>query len=491
MRRRVTLGGFGLCVFLQLSPSGGYDLRGESAMSSASGGGDSENLYAGMLTVQSTLSQSTAESATEGFGNGPLSAATEFSEDGPVWKRARVGKDDRRLATVGDAVDAFNDYLADKEGRKVILECTGTPDVTASMSPSAPDHDGEGEGLGDASVASNDDMDRPFISGPTEGAGVVPGSDSGGTGSNGTYSSDDDGGSDERVVSEGDTIALDYEHRWMSRYRRETYAKIEAMEQHVKRHYGESVPTTLVTLTAGQSDRDGNPLPPASVMEDMREGWSKLRKQISRKTSGYDSEYIKVWEPHESGYPHLHVVIVGAYLKTLEDDIRRLWCERYDIGEPWAQDVNARLNEQESALDAVGYALKYIKKGFPKDEDDIRASDRVERAHNRIPEKPGMDVFHSMLWALDIRQYSASQGFTQAAARDSPDTGYSWEYRGMLLDPDLPAGLYSGNDADELLRLCKEGSASGEEPAAEAVGEVAIQSGLIRDRFSLTNWGES
>ena len=177
-----------------------------------------------------------------------------FSSDADSPLRATVAEDDTRsLQTVGDATEAFEDYLAEKENQVLAFEDQNS----------------------------------------------------------------------------GEYLVLEHEHRWSSRYRKRTYARLKAAERYVTRKWNGDVPTTLLTLTAPHNDENGEPRAFESVLSDLKSGWDKARRVIDRATEGTATEYLAVYEPHETGYPHLHVFLFGVADPAIGHKIENYWVDKY------------------------------------------------------------------------------------------------------------------------------------------------------------------
>jgi hypothetical protein len=65
---------------------------------------------------------------------------------------------------------------------------------------------------------------------------------------------------------------------------------------------------------------------------DLKENFNRLRTALKKKVG--DFEYFWVCEKQRDGFPHLHVVLIGASIahKGLLDQIRSLWVDRYGMG---------------------------------------------------------------------------------------------------------------------------------------------------------------
>jgi len=95
---------------------------------------------------------------------------------------------------------------------------------------------------------------------------------------------------------------------------------------------------------------------PEEAEKILKSSWRKLRNKMRRLYG--DFEYITVDELQPSGYPHLHVLLLGKVFapKSVLDDIRSYWVGFLGMGNP---DIRVL-----SDLDgAAAYITKYVSKG--------------------------------------------------------------------------------------------------------------------------------
>lgn len=136
----------------------------------------------------------------------------------------------------------------------------------------------------------------------------------------------------------------------------------------------------LLTLTyGGKEKRAGSSA--AQAAAEMQEGWEKLRKAIRHIFGGF--HFLKVYETHKDGWPHLHVVLCGeaiAPVKVLAE-ITRLW-RRYGFGH-----VKLNCRPGWSPKKCINYILKYLFK-CPAQFKAIRLFSSSEGALHRVHEPP-------------------------------------------------------------------------------------------------------
>lgn len=356
-----------------------------------------------VVTAVSEAIDSFDELSDLDLGDSVSDPAAPFSEDPDSPLRATVEKDDTRgLETVGDATEAFEDYLRAKEDQVLVFE--------------------------------------------------------------------------DQV--EGDYLVRDHEHRWSPEYRLRTYARLKAAERHVRDVWGESVPTTLLTLTAPHNASDGSPRSFEAVLSDIKDGWDKARRVMRRETEGVKTEYLAIYEPHESGYPHLHVVLFGVARPSIGEKITEYWTERYVEGASKdAQSCEVSRGRGTDLSNPAAYVMKYLSKSLARD------SGEETTALEGLPSVHGYTEFSALMWATGSRTYSMSQGLTAAVKESEPepdigddeDQERDWELVGTFTG--VPAGFYSSSGgAARKLRRWLRGTPGAELPVAAQ--ERVVYAGL-------------
>lgn len=107
---------------------------------------------------------------------------------------------------------------------------------------------------------------------------------------------------------DGETARTRLENSYQPQYGKRYYAKLKDFERGVSRRWSD-VTTAMLTFTASTENAQGQPRCPADHMRDIAGGWDTARKQLHQALSGTKWEYCRVWEPHKTGYGHLHVAV--------------------------------------------------------------------------------------------------------------------------------------------------------------------------------------
>lgn len=209
---------------------------------------------------------------------------------------------------------------------------------------------------------------------------------------------------------------LPYMHRWCQKYRNRTLAKFYKFNSWWEEQG--RPPLTLLTLTTYQDsayaeEHHGSRVSIEEGFEVLKSSWNKLRQMLRNRVIGHSFDYLWSIEPHlknDSGYPHMHVAIVGELTDEQKEKVKRLWSEVYNAGsyEHGANFADSCLDAKKDIRNAGFYLFKYLGKGFCID-----------------PEKmtPGELRFNAVLWAKGYRQWGASQNVSRAMKLDKAEEG--------------------------------------------------------------------
>lgn len=150
-------------------------------------------------------------------------------------------------------------------------------------------------------------------------------------------------------------MELAYVHRFSDAYMRGLYWRFSRLQDWYKEH---KTPVYLLSLTTSSKDKT---IKEAFVA--LRDGWRNLAHVLRKmRESTPILEYIYVYEPHKSGYPHMHVVLFGDLTDDDIERLRRLWSDKYQIGS-YEHGLNISAPRRQSEIEHVrAYVLKYIQK---------------------------------------------------------------------------------------------------------------------------------
>jgi hypothetical protein len=209
-------------------------------------------------------------------------------------------------------------------------------------------------------------------------------------------------------------VQLPYAHRWHPVYRNRTLAKFYKFNEWWKG--AGSPPITLLTLTTYQDTEyaerhHGSRVSLVEGFEILKESWNKLRIMLRNRVLCRPFDYLWSVEPHlsrDTGYPHMHVAIIGELTDTEKAEVKRLWSEVYNAGsyEHGAYFSEECLDAKKDISNAGFYLFKYLGKSFCVDPDKMT---------------PGELAFNAVLWEKRYRQWGASHAISQAMKLDTGD----------------------------------------------------------------------
>lgn len=218
---------------------------------------------------------------------------------------------------------------------------------------------------------------------------------------------------------------MDYVHRWTVIYRKSVLSKFYQLEAWLKEH---PHPVTMMTLTgyqAGAYSRSvkGRDLTVEETFQMLNECWDRLSKILRKEIP--DLTYVWIIEPHESGYPHYHVLLFHELTDDQQARIKTLWSERYQAGS-MEHGVDFVIKKPGESIKSLrNYLMKYIAKGF------VSVGSRYE------PEKewtPAQLVFNAVVWKNHYRLFGCSRNLSAVMAyQGESKTGVIW-YRMELAD---------------------------------------------------------
>ena len=118
-------------------------------------------------------------------------------------------------------------------------------------------------------------------------------------------------------------LPMAYNNRWGPARRAWLSDKLKRLEFWFEMQ--EDQPVTMITLTSYQADHT---IPQA--WRALNKGRHNLLSMLSKYLGKID--YFWVPEPHKSGYVHYHMAVFADIPIELENKLRKLWAEKYQIG---------------------------------------------------------------------------------------------------------------------------------------------------------------
>ncbi len=189
--------------------------------------------------------------------------------------------------------------------------------------------------------------------------------------------------------SDGEELVVPHKMRGMPSYHWDTIEKIKRLEA--------AIPSDMPLVHMRLSPQTGRFTNLFEALEAMEVAWHKMLNVLERelfrrrygvfkdcKTEGAKKryrvvykqyggrikvQYLKVYEPHKSGYPHLHIIFFDITYLVSKPILDAAW-ERYGMGTKagvWINAVNrkgSRNRSKTSSLALVKYTIKYVSQGL-------------------------------------------------------------------------------------------------------------------------------
>lgn len=127
------------------------------------------------------------------------------------------------------------------------------------------------------------------------------------------------------------SVILPYVHRWTDIYHRSILAKFYTLDEWMKDNPGIITMFTLTTYQGSQSQYNdgsysrkatGKDLTILDCFDLLKTSRTKFLNVLRNRYPGIN--YVWVLEPHETGYPHCHLVVFREFSENEQQEIKRL-----------------------------------------------------------------------------------------------------------------------------------------------------------------------
>ena len=216
---------------------------------------------------------------------------------------------------------------------------------------------------------------------------------------------------------------IPYVHRWTSIYRMGLLAKLYQLEEYLGKNVSD---VTMITLTVYQRGFD-----PEQCLLNLMDNYKKLLDIMRHKfNKNSPIDYFYILEPHETGYPHMHIM----YMRALSDDeknwIKDRWSSKYGAGSfdhginfSDAHESDNGFFKSGSIARVRGYLMKYLTKGLFSDKKHFyEIGGRKVYFNMPLHEL----LFNSLLKKHKIRLWNCSRHFSKVMKREEKDLS-DWE----------------------------------------------------------------
>lgn len=228
---------------------------------------------------------------------------------------------------------------------------------------------------------------------------------------------------DSNAVFEHETkdkkIVAPMQNRFMEERATKLYAQLKDLERGVCEAWGKAnVTTVMLTFTASTSSANGEwQRCLGNHLDDLLSTWPQVRREIGRALDGREYEYVRILEPHKSGHAHIHVAVfvrgpveAEAFRSVMKRHVNNCLPASREAHRVEGED--AAVSVKRGVDNIAAYVASYI--GSSLGDDPLEAP---------IHEQ----AFMAMLWALNRRRVSFSNGCRDLMTFEPPEPSEEWE----------------------------------------------------------------
>jgi len=209
-------------------------------------------------------------------------------------------------------------------------------------------------------------------------------------------------------------------YRTHPKYKRKLLAKLYSLEDWYNELPAHKKYVSMVTLTTKQRG-----LSYFDQYDQLRTNWQKLSDLIKKQHP--DAEYIAMWEPHKTGYAHIHIIYFSVrFDSSYANKLMRLWKDKYGAGGSEGVKIDTRYKR--SLKSARGYVMKYVAKSLTEDGyNEVGKLDKSD-LNQYHDDNTGVqfELFNAVLWKMSkhdteytgIRSFQPSRTLSSVMSMD-------------------------------------------------------------------------
>ena len=233
------------------------------------------------------------------------------------------------------------------------------------------------------------------------------------------------------------SVILPYIHRWAEIYHKSILAKFYSLDEWMKDNPGI---VTMFTLTTYQGSTyrfndgsfsrkvTGRDLTIQDCFDLLKLSRTKFLNVLRNRYPGIN--YVWILEPHETGYPHCHLVVFREFSENEQQEIKRLWSEKYQAGS-YKRGIEVTSKRSDESIQSIrNYLMKYMTKQFGNGDE---------------PWTDGELLFNAMVWATGTRMWGASKVLTEVMRRPVKQSDVIWDTVELLM-PGTQLTVWSRKD---------------------------------------------
>ena len=227
--------------------------------------------------------------------------------------------------------------------------------------------------------------------------------------------------------SEGEVVVVTvpYIHRWTEVYHKSILAKFYTLDEWMKDYPGVVTMFTLTTYQGSKSkfndgslsrEVKGHDLTIFECFDLLKISRTKFLNVLRNRYPGIN--YVWVLEPHETGFPHCHLVVFREFTEQEQTFIKELWSEKYQAGS-YDRGIEVSSKTSDESIKSIrNYLMKYMTKQFGTGEQ---------------PWTKGEFLFNAMVWKTGTRMWGASKELTDVMRRPEKISDIIWDTVELLI----------------------------------------------------------
>lgn len=204
-----------------------------------------------------------------------------------------------------------------------------------------------------------------------------------------------------------------YVHRWTEIYSRGFLCKMYQLENALCDDIRD---ITMITLTVRHTRKTAE-----ECLYLLREKWTKLRKVLGYYFGTID--FFRAFEPHKSGFPHMHILYMKHIPGESQKDLKKLWSEKYEMGDEahgihfLAPRASKNGTFESGSIGRIrGYIMGYVSKSLCPSSDAPDYDYCFTGRHHTLKYAPNYLLFNSLLKKTKTRLWGASRNFSKIMA---------------------------------------------------------------------------
>jgi hypothetical protein len=227
--------------------------------------------------------------------------------------------------------------------------------------------------------------------------------------------------------SDGEVARCKAEHSFMESYAEKYYARFKSVSRAARLRWGSDYKVDMLTFSATNENGLGGFRAPVDHMREIADGFDTARKQLYHVLDDEDWCYLKMWEPHESGYGHMHLAILRSGNTELSESDYAPVMESYvdnvvGAGSEVHLDTDGGAvatddDRGDSVDDPASYLIKYLG-AFAENqcEESFQVDDLPDG--NGANREMHEQMFYAVCWASNTRRVEMSQKAADLAKID-------------------------------------------------------------------------